>query len=218
MLEGQVWHVLFLATLLVTVGAASGFVDLGGTFLGLSAVAWLALALIIPIVHQAFVLVVWRLELHAGAVSRRFGRERGFDSYAAVFTLLALGRPIAVFGVAMANSGTLALPDSVAYAAAVALLVPFVYLQYSVARYFGFRRALGADHFDERYRNMPLVRDGIFRYTPNAMYVVGFFLLWIIALALKSQAALLAAAFNHAYIWVHFYCTEKPDMQRIYGS
>ena len=34
----------------------------------------------------------------------------------------------------------------------------------------------------------------------------------------SSQAALLAAAFNHAYIWVHYFCTELPDMKRIYGD
>ena len=29
--------------------------------------------------------------------------------------------------------------------------------------------------------------------------------------------ALAVALFQHAYIWVHYYCTEKPDMRRIYG-
>jgi len=28
---------------------------------------------------------------------------------------------------------------------------------------------------------------------------------------------LAAALFQHAYIWVHYYCTEEPDMQLIYG-
>jgi len=31
-----------------------------------------------------------------------------------------------------------------------------------------------------------------------------------------SQAALWLALFNHIYIWVHYYATELPDMQRIY--
>jgi len=32
-----------------------------------------------------------------------------------------------------------------------------------------------------------------------------------------ATAALVLAAFCHAYIWVHYFCTEKPDMKRIYG-
>ena len=33
-----------------------------------------------------------------------------------------------------------------------------------------------------------------------------------------SNEALLVALFNHIYIWVHYYTTEKPDMQRIYAT
>ena len=29
--------------------------------------------------------------------------------------------------------------------------------------------------------------------------------------------ALVVAAFQHAYIWVHMLCTEGPDMRRMYG-
>jgi len=57
---------------------------------------------------------------------------------------------------------------------AVILLIPAIYLLYSVIRYFGFTRALGADHFDEKYRMLPLVRRGIFRFTDNGMYTYGF--------------------------------------------
>ncbi len=38
-----------------------------------------------------------------------------------------------------------------------------------------------------------------------------------IALIGGSLAALAAALFQHAYIWVHYYCTGKPDMDLIYG-
>jgi hypothetical protein len=50
------------------------------------------------------------------------------------------------------------------------------------------------------------------------MYVYGFFILWIIAILFRSKEALLLAAFNHLYIWVHYYYTEKPDMDYIYGK
>jgi protein-S-isoprenylcysteine O-methyltransferase Ste14 len=77
-------------------------------------------------------------------------------------------------------------------------------------------RALGADHFRQRYRDIPFVREGIFKYSSDAMYAFGFLVLWSIALLTGSRAALVASLFQHAYIWVHLYCTEEPDMQVIY--
>ena len=89
---------------------------------------------------------------------------------------------------------------------------------YSVIRYFGFERAAGADHFDSKYRELPLVKEGIFRFTNNGMYLFAFLLFWVIALAFNSIAALIVAAFSHTYIWIHFYATEKPDMVFLYDS
>jgi len=54
--------------------------------------------------------------------------------------------------------------------------------------------------------------------TSNAMYVYAFLGLYIPGLLLQSKAALLVALFNHIYIWVHYYCTELPDIREIYGS
>ena len=41
--------------------------------------------------------------------------------------------------------------------------------------------------------------------------------LWGIALVFGSWNALVVALFQHAYIWVHMYCTETPDMRWVYG-
>jgi hypothetical protein len=65
---------------------------------------------------------------------------------------------------------------------------------------------------------MPFVRQGIFRFTSNGMYLYAFLLSWAIAIGFNSSAALAVAAFSHAYIWVHFYSTEKPAMEFIYTS
>lgn len=54
------------------------------------------------------------------------------------------------------------------------LLVPALYAAYSVQRYFGMVWAAGADHFDPSYREMPLVKQGIFRFTDNGMYFYAF--------------------------------------------
>jgi hypothetical protein len=50
------------------------------------------------------------------------------------------------------------------------------------------------------------------------MYAFGFLLIWFPGLWYASLAALAAALFSHLYIWVHYYCTERPDMQRIYAD
>ena len=96
------------------------------------------------------------------------------------------------------------------------LAVIWIYAATSIQRHFGFTRAAGADHFDPRYRGMPLVEEGIFRLTRNGMYVFGFLILWAIAIGYDSSAALVVAAFSHAYIWVHYHATEKPDMEYLY--
>ena len=57
---------------------------------------------------------------------------------------------------------------------------------YSVKRYFGMVRASGADHFDNKYRDMPLVNKGIFRFTSDGMYLYAFFLFWAIAIGFNA--------------------------------
>ena len=50
------------------------------------------------------------------------------------------------------------------------------------------------------------------------MYADAFLVSWGIAFLTGTIAALAAAAFQYAYIWVHMYCTETPDMRLIYGE
>lgn len=150
------------------------------------------------------------------AITRVFP-EKGFALFRVGFAVLGLAR-LAVVPLAVANRGTLDLPAIVQWGVSGVFALLSGYLFYSVARYFSFARAMGADHFDPAAREWPHVREGIFRYTANAMYNFGFLALWIPGLGMESAAALLAAAFHHAYIWVHFRCTEKPDMERIYGG
>jgi hypothetical protein len=220
MLERQRLHLFLLLGLLVLVyGLAVRLPGaLTGELWGLQTAVWLALAILDPIVHQLLVAYFWRAELHGGLISRRLGRERGFKLYKLLFTVFFAGRLVTMVLVGVANYGSLSLTPALAYGLALVLFVPAVYLFYSVARYFGINRAYGIDHFDPAYRGKPLVKQGIFRFTSNGMYTFGFFLLWIPGLVLFSQAALVAALFNHLYIWVHYYCTELPDMRRIYGA
>ena len=174
------------------------------------AVFWCAVAL--PVVHQIFVWLAWRLELRSSTTSRTIG----FRGYLFLFFLLFGGRFVALLVLAWMDRGSLGLPPAPRAALTTLLVIPGVYAMYSVQRQFGMQRAAGADHFDSRYREMPLVEKGIFRFTSNGMYLFGFFLFWAVAVGFNSAAALVVAAFSHLYIWVHFYATEKPDMEFIY--
>jgi len=127
-------------------------------------------------------------------------------------------RPIAIAFLAVSNQGSLQTDPRALNIIALALLVPILYLFYSLVRYFGLKRALGIDHFDPGYREKPLVRKGIFKYVNNSMYIFGLLILWLPGLLLASKAALLAALFGHVYIWVHYFTVELPDMRYIYRT
>ena len=204
---GQGLHALCLVLLLALVWIF--WIDLGEPF---PLAFWIAVAF--PIVHQVYVWLAWRLELLTGATSNAIG----FRGYLACFFLLFGGRFVSLFALAWLDRGSLQFPQLVQTGLAVLLTAIGVYAMYSVRLYFEMARAAGADHFDPQYRSMPFVREGIFRFTSNGMYLYAFLLFWAIAVGLNSSAALLVAAFSHAYIWVHFYATEKPDMSFLYSS
>jgi hypothetical protein len=213
---GQLLHATGLALLLLFSGGAwAAIAPLSGEFLGIGSDGWFWAAVAVPVAHQTYVWICWRLELvHSRAISRTIG----FAGYRAVFFFLIVARLVPFVPLAWANRDSLNLPLPARLVLGALLLAPSAYAMYSVARYFGMSRAAGADHFDERYRNMPLVSDGVFRWTSNGMYGVAFLGPWGLAVLLGSAGALIAAAFGHAYIWLHYYATERPDMEFIYGK
>ena len=216
--EKQGRHVVLLALLVAAVAVISrGEEFRAGSYQGISTTRWLWFSIAIPIIHQIWVVVCWRLELHHEWLSRHMG-EWGFRIYAVVFAVLFVGRIYPIIGVSIANQGSLEVDQRILDAISLVIAVLAIYLFYSVARYFSFRRALGIDHFDPSYRDKPFVRQGIFRFTRNGMYTFGIAVVWLPGLLYASKAGLLAAAFSHLYIWVHYFCTEIPDMRRIYGD
>jgi hypothetical protein len=204
---GQWLHGICLVPLLVVVWAI-------WTYLGEPFPIGFWTAVSFPIVHQVFVWLAWRLELLSSATSKTIG----FGGYIACFFLLFGGRFVSLFALAWMDRGSLHLQTLPRIVLAGIMTLLGVYAMYSVMRFFGMARAAGGDHFDSRYRSMPFVREGIFRFTSNGMYVYAFLLFWAIAVGFNSSAALAVAAFSHAYIWVHFYATEKPDMDYLYSS
>ena len=216
--ERQLAHAVCLALLLTAAIWATGIVGaMDGSLFGISTGVWFAMLLADTVVHQLFVCSAWRLELHGRKLTRWVGDTgRAFRIYAVIFAILFAARFFLVTFLAIANSGSLPIDPWIGYILAAIIAVPAVYLFYSVKTYFGSTRAFGIDHFDPRARDWPMVREGIFKYTGNGMYVFGIGALWIPAFALQSTTAFIAAAFSHAYIWVHYFTVEKPDMQRIY--
>ncbi|MDF1701611.1 MAG: methyltransferase [Planctomycetota bacterium] len=214
--HGQIPHLLLLIMLVAGAWAIAKPALGDGAWLGVSDVTWFAWALAVPIVQQIAVALLWRAQLCYGMLTRLFG-DAGFIVWGVIFFPLLLARPLLTLAVGLADPGSLSTPRGLAIGFGILLLLPAVWTMHSVAKYFGFARALGGDHFFERYRAMPMVRQGAFAYTSNAMYGLAFLSFWGIALITGSRAALAVALFQHAYIWVHWYCTEQPDGVVLYG-
>ena len=217
MLKKQEQHLFSLTILLLGVYFLATGDVLSGQLWGVSTEAWLWIAIVTPVLHQIMVALLWRAELYHNKMTQWFG-EQAFPLFKVIFTILFVGRPVTLILLGVSNTGTLGLSPALAYILAGILMIPFAYTMYSVFHYFGVDRAYGEDHFKPAsYKDKPFVKQGMFQYTSNAMYKFGFLVLWAIALVFLSKAALLAAAFNHLYIWVHYYFTELPDIQFIYG-
>jgi len=214
----QFWHFLILFGLLAFLYnyACGDEAILKGELWGISTITWFVLALLSPIVHQFYVLLCWRYELYYNSISKFFGKK-GFSLYKKGFAFLILSRPITLILLAISNAYTWPINTLSSYILSGILLIPAIYLFYSIRKYFGFDRAFGIDHFyPEKFKNEPMVKQGIFKYSANAMYVFGFLILWVPGILLQSKAAVLLALFNHLYIWVHYYFTELPDIKMIY--
>jgi hypothetical protein len=218
--KNQFWHLLSLAILLpvLIVFINKNEVDiLYGGLWHVETYIWLIAAILAPIAHQIYVLVCWRAELYYQSITKLFGRKTGFTLYKIGFIILILLRVVTIVILAISNEGTLYINPIFSYSLAVLFALPVIYLFFSVFKFFGIDRAFGIDHFEPEISNtLGMVKEGIFKYTSNGMYVVGFLILWIPGLIFLSKAALLAALFNHIYIWVHYYFTELPDMKFIY--
>lgn len=212
----QVIHYAILAGLLAVLKVMPHDYDLfAGQFAHIGTPVWFDLNIAVVIIHQTYVWLSWRSELCYSFVSRLL-KSHAFLYHSIIFFTLLLLRLLLVCLVAISNVGTLYVNHTGLTIIAVLFMIPLMYLYYSVIRYFGFKRAAGIDHFDPSYGNSPLVTQGIFRFLRNPMYTVGMLILWIPGLILASKAAILSAVFQSVYIWVHYFCTEKPDMELIY--
>lgn len=213
----QFQHLLLLVALYFGALHLADLQGTEGTLWGIPTSTWFYLTLINAVLHQVIVAFVFRLQLVYKIFTRLFGK---YDLllWGFVFIPFLILRPVFSVLTALSDVGSLYIPNPLAMVVGILLLIPALAGLYSVFRYFGINRALGADHFRDEYRNKPLVRKGMFKYSSNAMYLYVFLLFWAVALFTGSLRAFSLALFQHAYIWVHMFCTEEPDMQRIYGT
>jgi hypothetical protein len=216
--ERQPAHLAGLFVLLAVIWFAGESIPYSeGELWGVSSKTWFWASIMAAIIHQVYTWLMWRIELYGKVLSNRIG-EKSFSLFRVFFSLFGLSRFL-VIPLAFSNRGTLHLPDVIQWGLSGTLVLLSIYLFYSVFRWFGIKRAAGLDHFKpEEAVSWGFVKEGIFRFTSNGMYIFGFLILWVPGLMLESAGALLAAAFSHLYIWVHYYCTEKPDMEFIYSK
>jgi len=215
LIEGQPQHLAI--ALLMTLGAVTllSTPQNAPRLLGLTSAGWGMVSITLALLHQIIVAFVFRLQLHRNMMTRLFG-DRDMKIWAVIFMPLLVLRPITLIMTGWADSSLITSVRTVEIGLGLALLAAAIWAMHSVLKYFTIPRALGGDHFRDSYAEMPLVNKGAFRVTSNAMYGVAFLGLWGIALLFNSWNALIVALFQHAYIWVHMYCTEAPDMARIY--
>ena len=209
----QIWH---LGGTIVLFYIGAQLVDLESntnSFLGISALNWFMIAMSVPIIHQAYVWICWRSELCWQSISNSIG----FKGYVIIFFILIISRLSAIV-LCFVDYGSLYKPGIFAWIISIILFIPGVYTMYSVKKYFGFLRAAGADHFDPKYRDMPFEKRGIFKWSPNAMYVFAIGIPFSFAVATGSQSMFIVAIYTYISIWLHYFFTEKEDFKIIYEN
>ena len=217
--ERQIWHILILLFLVAGIMILTQYNKelLSGSLWGIQTKIWFIFALASPIIHQVYVLLCWRLELHYQLLTQKLG-QKAFKIFTVGFFILFLGRMIFIIILAASNENTFNLDPFLGYSISGIITIVTVYALYSVKKYFGMKRAAGLDHFDSSIAKLPFVKKGIFKYTSNGMYTYAFLIIYIPAILYQSSASLLVAIFSHIYIWVHYYCTELPDIKTIYKT
>ena len=211
--KNQIWH---LGGTIILFYIGSQFVDFKNntnTFIRISASSWFIIAMSIPLIHQIYVWICWRSELCWKSISNTIG----FKGYVIIFFVLIISRLSAIV-LCFVDYGSLYTPGWFAWSLAFIIFVPGAYTMYSVKKYFGFLRAAGADHFDAKYRDMPFEKRGIFKLTPNAMYVFAIGIPFGFAVATGSQSMFIVSIYTYISIWLHYFCTEKEDFKIIYEN
>lgn len=217
--EKQLWHlivlVLLISGIIFRIGKDPSTAS--GSLWSIQTKIWIATTVAVPVLHQIYVLLCWRFELYHKSLSKTFGKN-AFKIYKVGFFILIASRMVFLIILSISNKNTLSLSPFYKYIVITILSIVVVYAFYSVIRFFGMDRAAGLDHFDYSISKLDFVKKGIFKYTNNGMYKYAFLGFYIPGIIWESKASILVALFSHIYIWVHYYCTELPDIKTIYST
>ena len=184
------------------------------------------LAVAIPSIHQLYVAFSFRSELYFRTFTKlcNGSTSTAFNLHKIIFFSLFCSRMIFTVLLAKNTKDTAFQTNSTSSRILRYLGLTFCassafWVFYSITRYFGYSRATGMDHFyPQKCKSMGFVRKGVYKYVNNAQYKLGLTALYLPGLYFKSKNALIVAALNHTLIWLHYYCTELPDLKTIYGS
>ena len=209
----QTWHIGILIALFYLAFQIVDF-ETNPIFFGISTKSWFLLSMMTPLFHQVFVWLCWRSELCWKTISNSIG----FRTYAIIFFILLIIRILFGIGLAFVDYKTWFTPGWIEWIISSFFFIPFFYTIYCVKKYFGFDRAAGIDHFDQNYKNIPFERRGIFKWTPNAMYIFAIPVIFGFAFSSGSKAMFVYATYTVISIWLHYFCTEKEDFKVIYGN
>ena len=209
----QIWHVGGTIILFYIGTELTNLQSNTNTFIKISALGWFMIAMSVPIIHQVYVWICWRSELCWKSITKTIG----FKGYIVLFFILIISRLSAIV-LCFVDYGSLYKPDWFTWILSIIIFIPGVYTMYSVKKYFGFLRAAGADHFDPKYKDLPFEKRGIFKWTPNAMYVFAIGIPFGFAVATGSQSMFVVSIYTYISIWLHYFCTEKEDFKVIYGD
>ncbi len=217
--EKQDWHFALLALLVVSVNAIMVLYPLSftGVFWGLSTGTWLWIGVFTAILHQIYIMLIWRIQLETRWLTTNLPRL-GFIAYLIDYTLMLAARTGAIILVAAANREVIFIPDSFRWVGSIILGIVFTWLTYSVTKSSSYKDLAGAVFFESKDPNHCGIQKNISAVVPGAVYIFGPLSFYIPGLVLASPASLLLALFNHIYIWIHYCYTEAPSLKRVYSS
>lgn len=212
----QFYHLLsYLILSVIILLFSKKFIDNESTIFGIKAFNWVLISWVFAALMQAWIMFFWRLELYLGLITRWFGKY-GFTIFRTGFIVFSIIRLFSVIPISILTKNTIEINFALKWFLIIATTPLIIWGIYSVYFYFGINRAFGADHFFKEYQSKTLEKRGIFKYIRNSMYTIVTLLLYHPGLFFESSLGLFVAFIQHLFIWVHYFCTERPDIKFIY--
>ncbi len=105
----QIWHLVSVIILIIVTQKliSINYDTTNGELWGVNSKVWFWMAIAIPIFHQVYVWIIWRLELYNNTFTSRYGLQKAFKVYSAGFSLLFVSRLIFIIILNALGDGSL---------------------------------------------------------------------------------------------------------------